>query len=558
MIEQLSIRQERRWLLLALTVVLLAALPLLSYPFGRDQGDFAQMGDTILHGLTPYKDAWNPKPPLTFFLYAAVLSISRQMLAVDIFNIIIILATCWLLYVLGRRMFSPLIGLVAALGYGLAIVVYTFWYQNQSDEWMNLPLVAAACLFVRGMNIDASLNAGGDSGAEGQTLAIASSSLSAKSYTAWILASGVAVGVAFGFKYTGGGLGLVLLLLVWLWPKLPWRRKLGLSGALAAGFILALLPWLLFLAAHNTIGDWLESIATTNGYTRLSLLSPLYPSRILITSGRFLGLHPALSGFALLGGLAALWLIWQRRKSAPATAAPPLNLLIWGWILISYIEVLAQAKLYLYHWQPILPPLALAAGQGFAILFTSSNRLGPRLHWVVTAFCLVLLLSVSLAQQRIYPDFLAYVFGQQAPAVYNAQFVEGNDFSYSADVQAATYLDAHTSPGQRVFIWGFEPLVYWLAQREPVTRFTFNFPLVAWWYPREWQSEAISDLQRSPPVYIVVLHNDALPFVNNVPEDSAGQLKYFPTLADMLNRDYQFEAQVEDFSFYRLGQSAGQ
>ncbi len=516
-----AVEHERRWLGLALLLVLLFSLPLLTYPFGRDQGEFAQMADAIQRGLAPYKDAWNPKPPLTFFLYAAILSVARQMLAVDILNVAIILATAGLLYALARRLFGGLIGIVAALSYGLAIAAYEFWYQSQSDGWMNLPLVAAAYCFVR----------------------------SRSGSLRWLLGSGAALGLAFGFKYTGAALGLVILLLVWCWPADPLRDKLAQLGALAAGFALAVLPWLLFLLAHGAVGDWLESIATTNGYTRLSLLSPNYLSRIPIASGKFLALHMALSGLAALGGLLALIAALRQRKGEPAS--PPLNLLIWGWLLVSFLAVLAQGKLYAYQWQPLLPPLALAAALGFAALYQAARQAGLWAPAMVATLLVILLLAEALLHQGVYPDFLAYASGQQSAAQYNSRF-ENGDFFYPADVQAAAYLAAHTRPEQRAFIWGFEPLVYWLAGREPATRFIFNFPLVASWYPRAWQDEVITQLQQAPPVYIIVLHRDPLPMVNNVLEDSAGQLKYFPALADLLNSRYQFETQIEDFSFYRL------
>jgi hypothetical protein len=58
-----------------LLVILLATIavniPILSQPFGRDQGIFAYIGDGMRHGFVPYRDSWDHKPPgidVTYFL----------------------------------------------------------------------------------------------------------------------------------------------------------------------------------------------------------------------------------------------------------------------------------------------------------------------------------------------------------------------------------------------------------------------------------------------------------------------------------------------------------
>ena len=63
---------RRDWLLfLALMVVVtIIALPILTYPPGRDQGEFATIARGLLDGRVPYVDLWNPKPPAVFYVYA--------------------------------------------------------------------------------------------------------------------------------------------------------------------------------------------------------------------------------------------------------------------------------------------------------------------------------------------------------------------------------------------------------------------------------------------------------------------------------------------------------
>lgn len=55
----------------ALAAIVYLLLILTTFKYGRDQGIYAVVSDTILGGGAPYRDAWDFKPPLVFFVYAA-------------------------------------------------------------------------------------------------------------------------------------------------------------------------------------------------------------------------------------------------------------------------------------------------------------------------------------------------------------------------------------------------------------------------------------------------------------------------------------------------------
>ena len=141
--------------------------------------------------------------------------------------------------------------------------------------------------------------------------------------------------------------------------------------------------------------------------------------------------------------------------------------------------------------------------------------------------------------------------GRISRTTFFDSFRDRQDFSLSADLQVAQFLREHTAPGTPVFIWGFEPIVYFLADRPPASRFISQQPLVTPWSPPQWRDELIRDLARRRPEYILVLHNDVMPWVTTCPYDSAGELAYFPRLADLLERDYRPDVTMEDFEIHR-------
>ena len=127
---------KRDWLLLALLllVVSLIALPILTYPLGRDQGEFATIGRGILNGRTPYTQLWNPKPPAVFYVYALAMRLLGQtaiaIRAID-FLVVPICSAC--LFWLGRHFINRRVGLWAALVFPVFYYTETFWTLTQND-----------------------------------------------------------------------------------------------------------------------------------------------------------------------------------------------------------------------------------------------------------------------------------------------------------------------------------------------------------------------------------------------------------------------------------------
>src|SRR3990172_2850421 len=84
----------------------------------RDPGVFLYMGDQILDGKIPYRDIWDHKPPLIFFINAL-----GQLITRNSFWGIWTLEVVWLLAsgVLGFLLLSK------AFGYAAATIGSTIW-----------------------------------------------------------------------------------------------------------------------------------------------------------------------------------------------------------------------------------------------------------------------------------------------------------------------------------------------------------------------------------------------------------------------------------------------
>ena len=207
----------------------------------------------------------------------------------------------------------------------------------------------------------------------------------------------------------------------------------------------------------------------------------------------------------------------------------------------------AQTKGFIYHSLPLLGPLALLAGEAVA-----RGSRTQRIALVVTLF-------VAVPTQ--IPGFLNWLAGvhnlvQVATTsatpqdLWNRGRPVGSGFM-TANLKLAEVLRAETTSRDTVYVWGYEPLVYFHARRRSPTRFVSNTQLVAVWHDPAWREELVSDLRTRRPSHIAVVHGDASAWVTGTNQDSAETLEEFTALMDLLERDYRLTFRGPPFSVYR-------
>ena len=101
------------WALFAACVAL--RVPSLQQPAGADQALYGYVGQRILHGEVPYRDAWDQKPPGVHATYAVLWAIWPDERVVPAADLVVAIATALLLLALGRRLGPPGAGEIAAL-----------------------------------------------------------------------------------------------------------------------------------------------------------------------------------------------------------------------------------------------------------------------------------------------------------------------------------------------------------------------------------------------------------------------------------------------------------
>lgn len=498
--------------------------PLLTYPFGRDQGVFAAAADVLSRGGVPYRDVWDVKPPGIFCLYWASFTLfGRSMFAPRLLDLIWTLATAGAIWHLGRRALSEWAGAVGAFFFLIWYVAgHSFWNTTQPDGFATLPLVLAAAVLI---------------------------SAEEKHKAGMAALCGGLIGLAVLLKFTLAVFLVVPLLAVLLSRGEPRRSRIVRAAAYLAGCasLLGLVTVAMWRA--GALHDMIEVLFVWNAdYSRLRVPVPMAADPVRQTL-RFLagGSHPLLFPVGVLAVVGTIDLI-----ARPASGR--MRWLLPTWALVVMASVWVQGKYYTYHWLPVIPPLCLLAGHGMRAVCSPLRRSVSRRAAIAlcAAGVLAVLAPLALAYWRSVGWPLRHLAGKVEREAFLDRYDRYGDFSLGADREVAAFMQGSTLPSDHVFVWGFEPLIYFLAERPPASRFIYTVPLVTEWSPTEWRTELLRDLVDRRPAIIVVTHGDRLPWMTGRLDDSAAQLAEYSELKALLETSYVRDRRIEDFDIWVL------
>lgn len=511
---------RRDWLLFLglMLVIILIALPTLTYPLGRDQGEFATIGRGILQGKTPYTDLWNPKPPAVFYVYALAMQLYGQttaaLRALDLLLVPVIAAG---LYWIGGRLADKRAGLFAVVILAAFYFTESFWTLTQNDGIVLLPMVLAVVCAIKAADHPAERRG-----------------------HVWALAAGALCAAAVWFKYPFALFAIVPVTAYLLVHSRPGRSILTNGIAFGMGGLVIVGAGAAYLASLGALDELILSAQVTSQYTALTF-----------NAQDFAALMQTALGFrwqqwGLLWLLAAGWFVLGR-------IGEPRKRMWWMvllWAVTGLAIMLVQAKGYDYHWLPMLPPLSLMAADTLNRLIESAAHNGFARRSQVPATMLTVLLFLLIMAQGIWPQAWYYLSGREDQVAYYSRF-QGGEFVADESLVMAEFLQERVAPGDSLYIWGFRPEVYYLSHLNPATRFIFNFPLIGEWYPQAWRQENVDVLWAAMPPYVLVMQADYMPWVTGRNEDSHTILQEYNELNNWLIENYEREAQIGNFLVWK-------
>jgi hypothetical protein len=472
----------------AALAALVVCAPALRFPLGLDQAVFAYLGRVIAAGGVPYRDAWDVKPPGIHLVYALAAALFTDpgwyVGALRALDCAVAAATALVLGLLARRWLEPgpartLAVVAAAIWYASLYLAQGYMAMAQPEALANLPAALAV-------------------------------------YRCQRRSSDLGVGLLLGavtlLKPTS--LAAVAPVVVLLLAQRP-------AAWTAARPVLV--GWALPLLA---VGAWLAAIGGLAAY--LEIVRSFGPGYLQMGGG---------AGPAVLR--------WGARFAIPVAAAllaatGPGRRPLLAWLVAALLVVLAQGKGYLYHFDVVVPAVAVGAALGTARLAA-----GARWRPLLLLGCPVL--WAGWANRATYVAFAALVSGALPLARWSARF---HEVSPPVQQRLGQTVAALTTPGQPILVWGLDPAVYILSGRSSSTRFFYHVPLVVPFAPARWREEFLHDLRIAAPALIVTFTDDRIGAATGWQADAAELLRRWSDLRSFVEANYRFQTQLGNAVVY--------
>jgi hypothetical protein len=516
--------------------LILVRVPTVAQPAGADQGLYAYVGQRILAGEMPYRDAWDQKPPAIHYTYAVMYALFPHDAIVPATDLIVAALTGWLIFILGRRLGGPGAGMLAAV----LFLIYTnptlsrlggVRIQAQCEVFIALFATAALAIVHKTCTDDDELFR---RGMRGMALA------------------GVLFGITFFYKYNAG-----IYLIVGMIGTLAWSetaddgaslgmrvrealpRLLALVGGFAAVFVIGLL----WFARGHALRDLYDA---TIGYN-LFYSGETYANRLemvtyLIT---FPIQHARVDALWFLGGLGAAWLLLHAWRDPKAGV-----LALWVGAACVSIAVNGSRGLPQYFLQAGAA-LALVAAVAFAQAW---HRLTPIGRIAVVVILGIAAWRVTGLEKAV--DYTAYdlrfLMGGMPREQYLSRFGErASDDKYSALAvrELAQHLDIGVPTQERVLLFGFSPGALVQAHRISATRFFWSRPIIVGFNngKRGYGVDGLlEELARTHPVEVILQRRDW-----EYGPDSASFFLGDPRLAEWLAENYEPAGELGNYLLYR-------
>ncbi len=480
---------------------MLIRLNTIDIPLDRDEGIFGYAGQVILnHGL-PYRDVFEHKPPLVFYIYAlALIFVSPTPSGIHIFlqvyNFITLISLFFLAKVYSKS---------SSAGYWTAFIYAMFsaspviqGFTASAENFMLLPITLSLLFAV---------------------LAVQKNNL------VFSFISGFAGALACWTKQTAAFSVLFVLLYLLAGPlsqksgdKFKTSKRLfRLTGSWAAGAAAVSMSILLYFYFNGVFDEfiywcfthnWLYSglVSSSDKWAMFfsKIISILKEDVVLIALGIFYGFYSLL------------------KKDGK-------GLFISSFAIFSFLGAV-PGPAYTHYFAQIAPALSLAAGFGVLnLIHIVPSR--PAKNLIIIAAAILILFVPPCVNPGYY--------FKQTPAEISRSIFGDNPFPESRVI--AKYIEQNSGPNDRVFIFGSEPQILLYARRKSATSYVTMYPLMNTSYPRymEFQKRAWQEINRVMPEYIV-----SVPLHTSHLWDGRADLFLFRELQKLVHSAYHVDSKM--------------
>lgn len=482
------------WLLVAIAITLAAAVRwrLLDVPLERDEGEFAYMAQQWLRGVPPYESGYAMKLPGIYAAYAVVLSICGETIRGVHQGLILVNALSILLVgLLGRRLYGPIVGGLAALAFAsLAICPGLQGASGQAEHFVLLPALAGLLLIAMAFARPA-LTSPADTTEQPPTPPGAGPLPPHASAWPKITAAalgGLLLGMALTIKQHGALFALaagVYVLGALFWQRRAWSAATWLAvPAMVLAGALPLCALVGYFAAQGLFDKlWLWTVDISRQYAAGGL-DPGSWHYLADTLWALFIESPVLWTLGCVGLTSLAWNPASRRQAG--------FMLLWA--IASAATVFASGKFFGHYFVLVLPALAILAALGACTLASSVTSDQGQVA-IVGAGLVVFGVMLFGWLERVY------LFEENTLSA-SRRLYGTNPFPEA--VELANYLAAHSGPDDSVLVLGSEPQIYFYLGRRAATGHIYMYPLMSGMpFAAGLQRELVAEVEAARPAYIL-------------------------------------------------------
>jgi len=448
--------------LAVLAVILFIRLRLLATPFERDEGEYAYIGQTLLHGGSLFKDALTMKLPGTSMMYALwMLLFGESVEAIHLGLLLTNFISAFLILWLVRKWEgSNTQGITASIIFlMLTLSQSALGFAAHATHFVILYCLVALLILERALKKQSPL---------------------------LYFTAGFFFGLSLFMKQQGA---MFLLLPIIFIIKEKRAAKTTMMKAIVEIVLLlvgAILPFgvlSIYLSALGTFDKfyfWIFQYSTAYG----GRVDPIIGSLIFLNSlGVLIERTPQFWILSLSGVIYAfsLWKTTYAQRS--------LLFLLAGLLVISPGFYFRE-----HYFMAVLPALAMT---GSLLIDYMQKKFSTEGWGRFGSACIIsLLLILSFVVES------PYYFGYSPEKVVEKTYGKMNVFTTSKMI--GEYIKANTSPSDKIQVLGSEPQIYFFSNRRSASGHIYMYGLMEnQEYAREMQQELARDIINEKPKYII-------------------------------------------------------
>jgi len=411
-----------------------------------DEGVYQVIGTALNHGKLLYKDVFDNKPPLLYWLYSLLHSDQFSIrLTSLIFGALSVIA----FYLLSKKLFknnkiSYLITLVFAVLFGLPTLEGNI---ANAENFMLLPIIVSAIFIVKQRKF---------------------------------FLAGLFLGLAFLFKIVAV-FDLSAFMVFYFILNINSLKKEFKLISLLEGFFLPIFLVSMFFIFNGTFMDFIKAAFISN----VSYVS----------SGNKIGILPIFLFLKLLflAGFVILALL-KRNKFNPTT------LFVLIWFAFSLFNAFFSQRPYGHYLLTLLPSFCLMIG---LIIFEKQYQK------IITAIFLLAIFTVikgfgipKFDQSAYYKNFVSYVMGEKSTTDYQKFFDPNTPYDY----EIARFIKPKLNKNDSLYVWGNNAQLYQLVGAVAPTKYVVSYHVT---YYNDGLATTKKDLEETRPKFIVIMPNNS-------------------------------------------------